>query len=170
MSFARVVVEVLVVNRALLPPLLPAMVAMTVVCAGFAGWHQRRARDRRPGARTSPLHNPFSLTSAIKFAALFAVVLLVVKIVQAYAPETGLYYVAALAGTTDVDAITLSMAQYARAGSPEVASHAIMIAVLSNTIVKTGMVVALGTPALRGSILVATVGILVAGVGAILLT
>ncbi len=53
---------------------------------------------------------------------------------------------------------------------PDVASHAIVIAVLSNTVVKTGMVVALGTPALRGSILVATVGILVAGVGAILLT
>jgi uncharacterized membrane protein (DUF4010 family) len=168
-SFARVVVEVLVVNRALLPALLPAMASMTVVCAAFAGWHQRRAGQDVQG-KDVPLHNPFSLTSAIKFAALFAVVLLVVKVVQAYAPETGLYYVAALAGTTDVDAITLSMAQYARAGSAAVASHAIVIAVLSNTVVKTGMVMALGTPALRGSILVATAGILVAGVGAILLT
>ena len=34
----------------------------------------------------------------------------------------------------------------------------------------TGMVAALGTPALRGSMLVATAGILLAGVGAILLT
>jgi len=42
--------------------------------------------------------------------------------------------------------------------------------VLSNTVIKAGMVTALGTPALRGSILVATAGILVAGVGAILLT
>ncbi len=95
--------------------------------------------------------------------------LLVVKIVQAHAPETGLYYVAALAGTTDVDAITLSMAQYARTGSPGVASNAITIAVLSNTVIKTGMVTALGTPALRRSILLATIGILVAGVGAIFL-
>jgi uncharacterized membrane protein (DUF4010 family) len=61
------------------------------------------------------------------------------------------------------------MAQYARTGNPDVASHAITIAVLSNTIVKTGMVTALGSAALRGSVLVATVGILVAGVGAILL-
>ena len=168
-SFARVVVEVLVVNRALLPALLPTMVTMTLVCAAFAGWHQRRAGQDVQG-KDVPLHNPFSLTSAMKFAALFAVVLLVVKIVQAYAPETGLYYVAALAGTTDVDAITLSMAQYAREGSVDVASHAIVIAVLSNTVVKTGMVVALGTPALRRSILMATAGILVTGVGAILLT
>ncbi len=168
-SFVRVLVEVLVVNRALLPPLLPALVAMSVVCAGFAGWHLRRA-GKQVEAQDVPLRNPFSLTAAIKFAALFAVVLLVVKIVQAHAPESGLYYVAALAGTTDVDAITLSMAQYARSGSPNVASHAITIAVLSNTIVKTGMVAVLGTPALRGSILVATIGILAAGVGAILLT
>jgi uncharacterized membrane protein (DUF4010 family) len=168
-SFVRVLVEVLVVNRALLPSLLPAMVTMTLVCAAFAGWHQRRAGQDVQG-KDVPLRNPFSLTSAIKFAALFAAVLLVVKIVQAYAPETGLYYVAALAGTTDVDAITLSMAQYARDGSPDVASRAIVIAVLSNTVIKTCMVTALGTPALRGSILLATVGILVAGVGAILLT
>jgi uncharacterized membrane protein (DUF4010 family) len=168
-SFARVVIEVLVVNRALLPSLLPAMLTMTLVCAAFAGWHQRRAGQDVQG-KDVPLHNPFSLTSAVKFAALFAAVLLVVKLVQAYWPETGLYYVAALAGTTDVDAITLSMAQYARAGSPDVASRAIVIAVLSNVVIKTGMVAALGTPALRGSILVATIGILATGVGAILLT
>ncbi len=167
-SFARVLVEVLVVNRALLPPLLPALVAMTIVCGGIAGWHLRRA-GQEIQAQDVPLRNPFSLTSAIKFTALFAVVLLVVKVVQAHAPETSLYYVAALAGTTDVDAITLSMAQYARSGSPGVASHAITIAVLSNTIVKTAMVATLATPAVRRSILLATVGILVAGVGAILL-
>jgi len=167
-SFVRVLVEVLVVNRALLPSLLPAMMAMTVVCAAFAAWHQKRA-GQEIQAKDVPLRNPFSLTSAVKFAALFAAVLLVVRIVQMHAPETGLYYVAALAGTTDVDAITLSMAQYARAGNPDVASNAITIAVLSNTVIKTGMVTALGTPALRRSILVATVGILVVGVGAIFL-
>jgi uncharacterized membrane protein (DUF4010 family) len=168
-SFVRVMVEVLVVNRVLLPELLPALVAMSIVGAGFALWHLRRA-GRDVQARDVPLRNPFSLTSAIKFAALFAAVLLVVKLAQAQAPATGLYYVAALAGTTDVDAITLSMAQYARSGDTGVASHAITIAVLSNTLVKSAMVASLGTPAVRGSILVATIGILVAGVGAILLT
>jgi uncharacterized membrane protein (DUF4010 family) len=168
-SFIRVLVEVLVVNRALLPELLPPIVAMTVVSAACAGWYLRQAGDGVE-ARDVQLRNPFSLTSAMKFAALFAVVLLVVKLVQIHAPETGLYYVAALAGTTDVDAITLSMAQYARSGSMQVAAHAITIAALSNTIVKTGMVMALGTTPLRKSIVVPTIGILAAGVGAIVLT
>lgn len=168
-SFVRILVEVLVVNRALLPALLPAIAAMTAACGAFALWHLRRA-GHGVEAGDVPLRNPFSLTAAIKFAALFAVVLLLVKLVQAYAPESGLYFVAALAGTTDVDAITLSMAQYARSGNPSVAAHAITIAALSNTLVKAGMVAALGSPALRRSILAATGGILAAGVGAIVLS
>jgi uncharacterized membrane protein (DUF4010 family) len=40
---------------------------------------------------------------------------------------------------------------------------------LSNTLVKAGMVASLGGPALRRPILLATVAILVAGVGAILI-
>ncbi|MDH5176079.1 MAG: DUF4010 domain-containing protein, partial [Gammaproteobacteria bacterium] len=165
-SFVRVLIEVLVVNRSLLPVLLPEIVAMTVVAGAFGGWFLHRA-GHAAEAQGVPLRNPFSLTSAIKFAALFAAVLLVVKLVQSYAPETGLYYVAALAGTTDVDAITLSLAQYARSGNPQVAAHAITIAVLCNTVVKTGMVLALGTVQLRKSILLATGGILAAGLGAI---
>jgi uncharacterized membrane protein (DUF4010 family) len=165
-SFLRVIVEVLVVNRSLLAPLLPAIVAMTVVCAGF-GWYLLRGSGDRQEAQAVALRNPFSLTSAMKFAALFAAVLLVVKIVQAHAPESGMYIVAALAGTTDVDAITLSMAQYARSGNPQVAAHAITIAVLSNTVVKAGMVVALGSGQLRRSIVLATTAVLAVGIAAI---
>ena len=65
--------------------------------------------------------NPFSLTAAAKFAALFAVVLLAVKIVQETMPPSGLYAVAALSGLADVDAITLSMAELAKTGEASVA-------------------------------------------------
>jgi uncharacterized membrane protein (DUF4010 family) len=81
-----------------------------------------------------------------------------------------MYVVAAIAGTTDVDAMTLSMAQYARTNSPQVAAHAITIAVLSNTVVKTGMVLTLGDPSIRKWTSLATTTIVAAGVAAILLT
>jgi uncharacterized membrane protein (DUF4010 family) len=68
-----------------------------------------------------PLSNPFSLTSAAKFAALFALYSLLVAIVQQHFPPEGVYVVAALAGTTDVDAITLSMSEYARQDGMELA-------------------------------------------------
>jgi uncharacterized membrane protein (DUF4010 family) len=163
-SFVRVIIEVLVVNRALLGTLLPSMGAMTVVSAACGAFLWFRARSQAAKAQEVALHNPFSLTSAVKFAALFAVVLLIVKLAQQRAPESGMYIVAALAGTTDVDAITLSMANYARSGNPSVAANAITIAVLSNTIVKAGMVVALGSASVRTPALVSTVAILATGI------
>ena len=56
--------------------------------------------------------------------------------------------------TTDVDAITLSMAQYAQqAGREQLAATALVIAVLSNTLVKTALVCMLGSAGLRQRLL-----------------
>jgi len=159
--FVRVLIMVLVVNRSLVKPLLTPLLAMAAV-GGAVAWY---AHTRAPSKEQAnvPLSNPFSLTSAIKFAAVFAVVLLVVKLTQIYAPPGGLYVVAALAGTTDVDAITLSMAQYARSADVTTAAHAIVIATLANTVVKAGMVSTLGSAALRRPILIATALTIVTG-------
>ena len=83
----------------------------------------RRSRatcsPRRPGRSRS--RTPSACTSAVKFGLLFAVVLLVVgRRARRYFPGQGYYVVAALAGLTDVDAITLSMAALARDGGTDV--------------------------------------------------
>jgi uncharacterized membrane protein (DUF4010 family) len=62
------------------------------------------------------------------------------------------------------------MAQYGRDNSLDVAAHAIIIAALSNTAVKAGMVAVLGGPQLRMPVLLATAAILATGIAAILLT
>jgi uncharacterized membrane protein (DUF4010 family) len=167
--FVRVIIEVLVVNRALLPSVLAPFATMAVVAA-VAAWVLRgRARD---GGSTEgvPLRNPFSLTAAIKFAVFFAAVLLLVKLVQTYAPASGVYAVAALAGTTDVDAITLSMARYAQAGDAAVAVNAITIAAVTNTLIKAGMVATLGSAAMRVPVLLAAAAVVAGGLAALLLT
>ena len=113
---------------------------MAVVAGGFAAYLYYRggATDGEAGKKGVNVQNPFSLRAAAKFAALFAVVLLAVKIVQEHFPPSGLYAVAALAGLTDVDAITLSMSEFAKSGEARVAVIAIVIAAVSNTIVKCG--------------------------------
>lgn len=164
--FARVVVAALAVNRDLAWLVLPSFTLLTLVTAALAWWfYPRRAQaaGAPATAQSVPLENPFSLTAAIKFAALFAAVLLLVKLVQLYLPGRGVYGVAALAGLTDVDAITLSMAEYAKSNDPVIAVRAIMIAAISNTLVKCGMVVSLGGPALRRPVLLATAALLAAG-------
>ncbi len=168
LMFVRVVVEVVVVHISLLPRLLPALGVMGAVSLVAAGWFLRRdaaARQGVPFEGRVPLRNPFSLTSAVKFAAFFAVVLVVVKLVEQYLPGQGFYAVAGLAGLTDVDAITLSMANYAReGGDPSTAANAIVTAVLTNTMVKAGLTTALATAALRRRVVGATAAILAAGI------
>jgi uncharacterized membrane protein (DUF4010 family) len=168
--FGRVIVEVLVVNRALTPRVLIPFAAMGAVTAiGAAVLFRRSVAAQRHGVTKTevPLTNPFSLTAASKFGALFAVVLLVVKLVEVRFAGKGLYVVAGLAGLTDVDAITLSMAEYAKSGDPHVAVGAIVVASLTNTLVKCGIVTVLGGARLSRVVLVATAVIIAAGIGAL---
>jgi len=159
-------------HQSLVPRLLVPFTSMGVASAALAlAFYLRRARSvaAPAAAREVPLTNPFSLTEAAKFAALFAVVLLVVKAVQNYLPHEGFYVVAALAGLTDVDAITLSMAEYGKSGDPNIAITSIVIAALANTLVKAAMVTLIGGALLRRAVLGGTVAILAAGGFALLL-
>ena len=166
--FGRVLVEVAVVNRALLPSLALPFGLMGLVGLALTAVAMRRGRATQRGGRTPdlPLKNPFSLLAAARFAALFAAVLLAVKLVQTYFPGKSVHVVAMLAGTTDVDAITLSMAESAKTGDAALATHAIVLATLTNTCVKCGLVLTLAGATLRRPILVATVLIAAAGLGA----
>lgn len=167
--FARIVVAVAVVNADLVSEVLVPCASMAGVAAVAAALlHWRGAGKPKSQASEVPLKNPFSLWAAMKFGALFAAVLLVVKIVETRFAGQGLYAVAALAGLTDVDAITLSVARSARLGGDAGAAVvAIVIAALANTIAKYGMVAALGSPALRWRLLPATAVVVVMGIMAI---
>ena len=66
-----------------------------------------------------------------------------------------------------MDAITLSMAGYARSGAPVVAANAIVVATLANTVVKAGIVTALGGAALSRPVLIAAGAIVATGVAAV---
>lgn len=72
--------------------------------------------------------------------------------------------VAAIAGTTDVDAITLSMSELVKQKQNlTIAAAAIVIATLSNTLVKALMVAVLGSTMLRKQVLSAAAVIVLAG-------
>lgn len=172
--FARVIVEVAVVHARLVGPIAVTMSAMGVLTLVIALLQYRAgaaAGAKKGGALREdvPVRNPFSLTSAVKFGAFFAVVLLAVKLVERHASGAGFYAVAAIAGLTDVDAIALSMANYARqGGDADVAVTAITIAAVSNTLAKCAMIAALGAAGLKRRLAIATALILAAGVVATL--
>lgn len=157
--FVRVMIMVAIVRRDLLATLAFEFGALALVATVLSGvFYLRSLRWHAPASgERLPVSNPFSLASAVQFALLFAVVLVVVKLAQEYAPVGGLYLVAAIAGLTDVDAITLSVAQSAAIGlTYEVATIAIGIAAMSNTVVKCALVVVLGRGPVRSRLVLAT--------------
>ena len=74
----------------------------------------------------------------------------------------------ALAGLTDVDAIALSMANLAHqdSASSAAAARTIVIAVISNTMVKCVMAIWLGAPPMRRAMIPITIVLALSGVGA----
>ena len=165
--FLRVVVMVGIINRA-----LAASLAVALGCMALAGLLVCLALWRRRAHETGVVTagaNPFELGEAIKFGLLFGIVTIVAKAAEVYLGATGLYLAGAVAGATDVDAIALSMANRATT-TPEsikIAAYTIVIAVISNTLVKAGMVAFMGAPAMRRTIVLVTLILfLAAAVGA----
>ncbi len=168
--FFRVVVEVGVVNFSLAKNLALGMSLMGVVSLVICLMLWRRGRSKET-AEVESGNNPFELGDAIKFGGLFAVVIFVASAAQLYFGDTGLYVAGALAGLTDVDAIALSMANLAvqDPASSGAAARTIVIAVISNTMVKCGMAIWLGAPSMRRTMIPITAALALAGVGAALL-
>ena len=173
--FVRVVVEVAIVYPPLVRQVVYSFAAMAVAALAAAALAYRGSTDKpRSGSgdlgEDLKLKNPFSLTAAIRFALLFALILVVVKLAQRYFPPEGMYGVAALAGITDVDAITLSMAKLAReGGSHPLAVTSIVIASLVNTAVKAGIVAAIAVGAARTKVIIGSAAIFLAGILSLLI-
>lgn len=162
--FVRVLVEVAVTNLPLL-----GVVWLPIAAAGLAGlvygvYLYFTPRDGDAG--DVPVANPFELGPAITFGLLYGLILLIARTAQFYFGDTGVLVSAILSGLADVDAITLSMAELNNNGTVDAitATRAIVLAAMSNTVVKGGMVLASGSKALRRALLPGFVLTLVTGV------
>lgn len=166
--FFRVIVEVGSVNRPLLEEVWVPMAAAAAGGLVYAWILHKRSPDEEVDSSVE-LQNPFELSPALKFGVIYAIILVVSRAAQIEFGESGIYASALLAGLTDVDAITLSMAELSQPGgdvSTDVASNAIAIAAMSNTCVKCGIAGVTGSLALRRSVLPGFLIIVAAGLGA----
>lgn len=141
LMFPRVLAEVALVNRSLLAGLwLPLSVAGLVYLLGALYYLWRSVRVATDSLEL-PLKNPFELGPALRFAALLALILLLVETGRQLLGDTGIYLIAVLSGMADVDAITLSLSRSARGElDNQVATLGIYLAVFSNSLVKAGLI------------------------------
>jgi uncharacterized membrane protein (DUF4010 family) len=143
--FVRILVVVAFVNFALAKELVVPMLAMAVAGLAASAMLYRRSSHKRTG-EPIVLKNPVSLSSAFEFALLFAVVLAGSKAASHYLGSAGVYAAAVLAGSTDMDAIALSMADLGGDQvSLAVAATAVVLAGFTNTLVKGVMALAIGS-------------------------
>ena len=84
--------------------------------------------------------NPFDVGSALRFAILIGIILMISTLVARHYGSEALMSVSAIAGLADVDAITLSLA---RMQEPlvdlKLAADGVLIAALTNTVMKAGL-------------------------------
>jgi uncharacterized membrane protein (DUF4010 family) len=160
--FPRALVEVAVVNPALLPTVavpLGVMTAVGVLAGAVLYWRTAAGRVVEPDA----LENPFRLRPALAFGAIFAVVLLVSESANEFLGTSGLYATAFFSGLADVDAMTITLSKLAADGamSNQVATTGIVIAAVANTAVKVALAFVLGTREL-GKLVAVVLGIVAA--------
>ncbi|WKN20532.1 MgtC/SapB family protein [Azotobacter vinelandii] len=145
LMFPRVLLEVGLINPGLLASLLWPMGVATLVYAGGALLHYRGSGQEPAAESEPPLQNPFELGPALRFATLLVLILFLVEAGRHWLGDTGVYLVALLAGMTDVDAITLSLARNALGElDSEVAVRGIFLAAMSNSLVKGGLIAVIG--------------------------
>jgi uncharacterized membrane protein (DUF4010 family) len=139
-AFARMLVEIGVVAPGILreagPPL--GVVLGTMIAAASAMYFfVAEEKVELPEAE-----NPASLGPALAFAAVYTIVTLASAAAEHSFGAGALYAVAVVAGLTDVDAITLSIAEMAARGALPgwVAWRVILVAALSNLAFKLGIV------------------------------
>ncbi|MEX2045068.1 MAG: MgtC/SapB family protein [Opitutus sp.] len=147
----RVLVATSVVSTSFALTLLVPFALMAVpgfLYGGFV-WLGRRPETRT--GDTPELTNPLGLSTAITFAALYAAIAFGVKLIRVEGWTQGLLPLSFVSGLTDMIAISLSVAREHGADQPGsgLATKAVVLAAVGNTLMKAGMAIMLGSPGLK---------------------
>jgi len=161
----RMTVMIVLVSPAVALASLGPLALMAIPGVAWGLWEWRTQVRHQHTVHTPALVNPLSLSTAIQFGVIYAVVRFFVKMASSSVDPTWVYAVSFISGLTDTAAISLSSAQAVVAGtlSVEVASKCVVIGALSNTLVKAGLALALGGAEFRRAIAIALGGVFVAG-------
>lgn len=144
-SVGRVVALLAVTGAAVLPEAGPALVTAALVFAIAALAMRFFDRADQGGDGREELRSPLDLWSVAKFALFLGAVIVVGRIVADAYGQAGLLPFAATAGLADVDAVTLAATSLVRGGlDAGVGGHAVMVAVLMNTLSKGVIAVVTG--------------------------
>ncbi len=143
--FFRVIIEVAIVDKNLLKFILYPFLAATISGYIYLYMLYKKSSFKLSSAEVE-FKNPLELKEAIKVGLVFGIIFGSISIVEKYFGNAGVYVISIISGLTDVDAITLSIANMSAKGefSLKSASIAIVLASVSNSLSKMFIVIYLG--------------------------
>ncbi len=142
--FPRLALMAYIFNNEILKYIALPFGLLTLVCI-IATLLLMRKDDNKPDTNIK-LGNPLNILNAIGFGAIYLVILFAVFYSNQFFGESGLYFSAFIAGLADTDAITISMAKFSLEGDKlHLASSVIIVATMSNMLVKLGITVFKGS-------------------------
>ena len=131
--YIRILVIIWIIGPSFLPYLswkLLALAGIGLVLSFFGGARVSSSR----GTVASTLTNPFEITPALIFAALFTAFKVVTKLAESYFGDMGLFFLSFIIGVTDIDPFILSIIH--NQAVKDVLVSAIIISMMGNTMIK----------------------------------
>lgn len=151
---ARLSVLIVVLAPTLLLSVLPVFIggALGGLVVIYLAWRNLDTRDDAPRLE---MKNPTEIRAALSFGVLYAVVLFAAAWLSDLVGSRGVYAVALVSGLTDLDAITLSSLRLFNLGNLQAheTATAILLAMLANTVFKSGLAVVIGGATLARKVL-----------------
>ena len=151
LMYLRVLLEAFVIDREVASELFFPYLAASAVGLIYVFVLYRRSHTGVIDMQESAISkNPLQLSEAIKFGLLFGIIYGAITLVQDHYGEIGVYIISFLSGITDVDAITLSLSELSADQKLSIAASSIgiVIASVTNSLVKLGIVYWIGGGAL----------------------
>lgn len=143
MLYFRVVGAASFLNPALGLAILPFAIPPALAGVLFCAYGLRRNRPAAVGDETTA--NPLQFRSALQMAALFQIVLFLVRAANTQWGQSGLLAAGGILGLTDVDALVVSMAREAGTGDlVSTAALATAVGILANNALKLGVAIVFG--------------------------
>src|SRR5690606_1203366 len=136
----RVLIWTFIFNRELFKQLYIVVILVLLVALAVTVAFYFKQKRRENTVNEMGNSKPLDLQGALFFGLVYMVILLVVSYANEYLGEKGMLLSSAIAGLSDIDAITISVSKITgQSLSLQIASNAILIATISNTFVKLGI-------------------------------
>jgi uncharacterized membrane protein (DUF4010 family) len=166
--FPRLLIWLLIFNMSLFNTLWLPVILFGALGVGVGYYLSNKGMGKQPESKHQ-IENPINFREALFFAFIYIVIQLVVGFAEEQYGSEGVYLAAGISGLTDIDAITISLADYGKESvSRNVAAVAILIAAFSNTIVKYAFCLIFGNANMKRHVSYAFLPLFAMGIGYIL--